>query len=349
VGGQQFLPRLMGDNLLGTWDPAGRWWIYLVPPAWFAAPFELLAGTVDWTRVILTGLGVVVPLGVVRLALLLAPGFKEALARLEEAPRAAASGPATRGRWCEVLARWLARRPIERGAFEFLWTLAGRDRQFKLRTYPNVVFVLVMGAGIILAPAHKFEHGLDTLRETRTYLFLLYMCCALAPTALLQLRYSDQWEAAWLYRVAPLATPGLVLRAGLKMVIVKLVLPSLALVSVATLLLWGRRVVPDLVLAACATLLICAVQARLMARFIPFSEPYAMVESSGRVGRMMLYMLLSAGLGGLHYALTFVPYGVLAAIPILALLAWLALRAYGRTTWRQVMAEVRPKPTTRPL
>ncbi len=339
VGGYQILPRLIAVRQLGTWQLANRWWVYLVPPAWLAAPIELLAGNVSQTQLILSALGVVVPLATILAALLLAPGFKEALARLDTAPETAPGARRPARTRLPRFAAWFSRRPAERAAFEFLWTLSGRDRQFKLRTYPNVALVLILGGVFLLSDPEGVRHALETLPESHKHLLMLYMCCALAPTAFLQMQYSDRHEAAWIYRILPLAAPGDVLAAGLKVVIVRIVLPSFMLVALVTLVIWHAAAVADVLLAFCATLLVCVLQAMLLGRHFPFSEPFGVVESSGRLNRSLMYMLLSAGVGGLHYLLTFVPYGVPAATPVAALAAWFALRRYGRTSWQTVLAE----------
>jgi len=237
------------------------------------------------------------------------------------------------------LAHWMARRPVERAAFDFLWTLSGRDRKFKLRTYPSIALVLVLGVAMIANDPQGFRHALETLPQGHKYLLMLYVCCALAPTSLLQLRYSDQYEAAWIYRALPLAAPGEVLRAGLKVVILRLVAPSFALITVVILALWPWSVWPDLVLGFCAILLTCAVQALVLGKQLPFSEPFAMTDASGRVGRSFAMIIPALALGGVHYLLTTIPVGVPVAIPIVVLITGLTLRSYGRASWTAVLAE----------
>jgi ABC-2 type transport system permease protein len=349
VGGYQLLPRLVDVRGIGTWSLADRWWVYLIPPAWLAAPVELLTGAVDAPRLILTGLGVVMPLATLLTVLALAPGFKEALARLEATPRGKSGAPQSTGTRRPGLAAWITRAPVERAAFEFLWSLSGRDRQFKLRTYPSVALVLILGAAFLFSSSESLRDTLETLPQTHKHLFMLYMCCALAPTGFFQMRYSDHHEAAWIYRALPLATPGQVLRAGLKVAIVRLVMPSFALVALIVLAIWGVTVVPDLLLALSAVLFTCAAQALLMGAHFPFSEPFGTLESSGRFSRSLLYMLLAVALGGLHSLLSVVPYGVPAAVPLVALTAWLALRAYGRLSWRKVLAEEKAGRAPSPL
>jgi len=99
---------------------------------------------------------------------------------------------------------------------------------------------------------------------------------------------------------------------------------------------------PDVILALCATLLTFAAQAVWMGNYIPFAEPYAILEGSGRVNRMVLYLFVSGGLGGCHYALSMTKYGVLIAIPVVAGLAWLLQRRYARRTWSDLITEEAP-------
>jgi hypothetical protein len=155
------------------------------------------------------------------------------------------------------------------------------------------------------------------------------------------MRYSDAFEAAWIYRVLPLATPGEVLRAALKVVIVRLALPSFLLVAIVVLGIWGLNLVPDLVLSFCALLLICALQAMWMNVRLPFAEPFAVMESTGRFHRMLFYMMISGAIGALHYLLKLhTTYGVYVAIPPMAIAAWMALRAYGRVSWPKLLEEL---------
>jgi ABC-2 type transport system permease protein len=337
VGAYQILPRLMGVKELAAWTLADRWWIYLIPPAWFASPIDIVTGVVDTPRLVLAAFGLLVPLATLLIAMTLAPGFKAALARLETAPNSTPRRRRPEAADRRSLSGLITRRPAERAAFEFLWTLCSRDRQFKLRTYPSAALVFIFSAVFILSDTEGIRHAIAMLPQTHKHLFILYMCCAMAPTAFFQMRYSDRYEAAWIYRVLPLATPGDVLQAGLKVVIVRLVVPSFALVALVTLALWGPAAVPDILLALCATLLMCGLHALLMGDHLPFSEPYGVIQGSGQATRSLLYLLLPAAIGGLHYLLTFVPYGTMAAMPLVMLGASLALRAYGRTPWSAVL------------
>jgi hypothetical protein len=116
-------------------------------------------------------------------------------------------------------------------------------------------------------------------------------------------------------------------------------MPMYILVTSVTLALWGPKIVPDIVLAFCATLLISALQALMLNRAFPFSEALGPRQGSGQMARSFFLLVIPGATGGLHYALTFWPPTVLLATPVaLVGAAWIA-RAYGRTTWATLERE----------
>src|SRR5690606_3572479 len=83
-GGYQILPRVMDMTRREAVRLEDRMWIYFYPPAWLAAPLDLLVGQVGTPQLILTALALVCPL----LALLavsrgLATRFNQMLAAME--------------------------------------------------------------------------------------------------------------------------------------------------------------------------------------------------------------------------------------------------------------------------
>ncbi len=339
-GGYQLMPRLMDMRRLRELAIDDRWWIYFFPPTWMSAPVDLLTGHVGRPQLVLTALSIVVPLCCLLLVVrVLAPRFARSLAALENAPSGKAPGAATtpRQRLPERLARIVSRSPCERAAFEWIWRLASRDRQFKLRTYPTVAFLLLMGLVIVMSDEGGFRQAFAVLPESNKHLLLLYMGCAMAPMAVIALRYSAAHEAAWVYYALPLGRPGDVLAGALKVVLARLVMPTFSLIALVTLAIWGGRILLDVLLAFFATLMVSGIQAMLFARRFPFSEEYQVAEGSGRAARSMLLMIFPAALGGMHWALLlFVPAVIPLAIPLWAVLMVIAFRAYACTSWQQV-------------
>ncbi len=213
----------------------------------------------------------------------------------------------------------------------------GRDRQFKLRVYPLAVFGLLVGAAILFQKRASNSFSLDALRQSKSYLFLLYVNCMMLPSALLQFRYSDRYEAAWLYGFLPLPGPGDVLVAALKILLVRFVSPAYALAAIVVLALWGPRVLPDILVAYCATLFLMTLAALCIGRRLPFSEKLGVIESSGRAAFLLVMLLIPAALGGSHFLLAqMLPPAILALAPLLLAGSWGAMTAYRATTWRHL-------------
>ena len=438
VGGMQIMPRVMELGVLKQVTIADRWWIYLFPPTWMAAPVDLMAGNVGTPQIILTILAVLTPLlGMFLVVKVLAPGFNRALAQLDQAPGAQRIEWSAMRRGSSRVQRWaqLMTKPgTQRATFELVWQLASRDRQFKLRTYPSIAFLLLFGfimlfkdfgdfhppqppdadsqvAAQQLAPDASMQSGenspptpehllstpeprglaradtphspptpehllstpeprglaradssdsfpaqstenavaqspnagsfkarifafLERLRQSKKYLFLLYFACMMAPQAIFQQKYHSVPEAAWIYYALPVSRPGEVLAGTYKVMFARFVLPTFAPIVVLTLLIWGWSILPDILLAACATFLVSTIHATLFGRVFPFSEAYALSQSSGRWLRAMIWMAFPAALGGLHFFLQIVsPYAPLAAAPFVLLAGLALLSYYSQTSW----------------
>lgn len=339
IGGYQILPRLFNTKLFEEWDPAGAGWIYLLPPAWLAGPFGMLSRPQSATFVILTVLSAAVPLLALLLSTLLAPGFKDALARLEavdtleraadKAKVAAAPQHRRAGRWS-----WVASDPGERAAVDFFWAIMDRDRHFKLRTYPSVAMAFLLGGIMIFGQSGNPFETLRTLGGTQKHLVLLYVCAMIGPNALTMLRYSDKFEAAWIFESLPIGRTGLLLRAALKVVLLRLVLPAYLIMSALVLLVWPISVAPDVILAGVLLVLLTVLEARQLTDRLPFSVQFTAAANAGRSGYMLAYTLLAAALGGGHFALSLAgPVPVAAAIPVALLAAGWSLRSYGQQNW----------------
>jgi ABC-2 type transport system permease protein len=336
-GGYQVLPRLMGRGFGGELVLADRPWLLLAPPAWMAGPFELLLGRAGWGELALTGLAVLVPVGCLLLvARVLAPGFVRALAALDSS--AAASGKRARperlGPVARLWARAFARAGEERAAFRALWAIASRDRGFKLATYPGLAII-----GVLLASALLTERGGAGSDMGFIHVFTLYLACMVAPMAVMALRMSDQYRAAWAWFVLPLESPGSVLSAGVKVALARVAAPAMAIVGTMLLVSLGPPVLPDLVLVASLLAPLTLLVARLSGGDMPFSRRRTGQQTTQGLS-VVLFMVLVGGLGIGHYVLLrgrpLLCLG--AAAVVLIATAW-AFRRYRRTGWWAVPVE----------
>jgi len=335
VGSYQVLPRLIDLRSIQEADISGRWWTYLVPPCWFAAPAELLVGGSSVWLWMLTVEAVVIPLaGLFVVVRYLAPQFGRSLVGMGGDAAGGPAGPRGRAQPLrDLLGGWLARSTEQRAGFDLVWTMAGRDRQFKVRVYPQLAFLFLWPVIILMSGNEGPAEVIAGLGDSRKYLFLLYLAAFSLPAALLQVQYTNEFEAAWVYYALPLRRPGELMVGAFKAMACRFAVPVFLVFALLLGGLIGARVVPDILLAFALNGVVSVAVAFVMIRSLPFSEKPSALQSGGRLGRTLPLLGLPVVAGGLHYALTFVPHGVLAAILPAAALYAVLVRLYARVGW----------------
>ncbi len=331
-GGYQLIPRLMTQASLGE-TMERQWWHYLVPPMWMAGAVEsVLLWTFDTEHLLFITLAILMPIGGIWfMSRFMTGSFTEKLSGLdqESKPTPATAAVVQPTTLPDQLAGWFTGSSLERASFAFAWRIMGRDRKFKLKTYPQLGFGLVYIVFMSLRGGTFNNSGFATL-------FSLYFAGLYGMVAQYQLSASDSFKASWLYGAAPIRQPGEILSGSLKAIIVKLVTPFYLLV--AAFLIWrnGTDQVSDIVLGYISTLVMLLVSALFSDRRMPFSVPVDSVNRSN-TGRSFITLIVLSLIGGLHYGLTLVPYGVWGGIILSLVTVWLLMRQYQRTNWHQIV------------
>lgn len=336
-GFYQVVPRVTDLNAIKNLTIHDRWWIYLSPPTWMAAPVDLL--TIGWggPAIVLTVLAGLVPiLCLIFVIRVLAPGFTQILSSMESSA-AAQEGARARGERLGTLARFYSRlcnrSGEERAAFDMLWSTAGRDRTFKLGTYPSMAMVLLV-SGLMFFTELK-DNSLDLLGQSDLYIFILYFSCFVAPVALLQMRYSEFHQASWIFQALPLQKPGAVLTAGLKVALLRFAVPLYLIIAVFVVSVWGPGKLWDIGLGGLVMVGFSLVTAFSLNHVLPFSQ--ARVAQSASQGAAVMMLMVFLGLAGLgHWGLTQVPYGVPGGVALLLVMVMCGFSRYRRISWDQV-------------
>lgn len=334
-GSYQLLPRLMDkDTLL---EPV-EWqnWFFLIPPMWMGGAVDMvIQGVYDSRHLLLTILAVLIPFaGIWFMNRVLGPVFNAKLAGLEQDSKPSVEEETaieSASSFMQRLARLLTNNPLERAAFGFTWRVTARDRKFKLKTYPQLGFGL---AYIIFMSMSDGSFN----RSGGFYLFALYYTGLFVMTAQYQLSASDDHKAAWVYGSTPISQPGEILSGSMKALIVKLMLPFYTLVAAYITYRYGIGKFGDVVLAFSNSLTMCMCSALLTERRFPFSIPQDVIKRSNTARGLVILLLLGI-IGGLHYGLTLVPYGVWIAVPFSIGTFWYLFSRYRQTGWDRIALE----------
>jgi hypothetical protein len=296
----QILPQLVfrGNHVLSVGESS--WWIALLPPAWFAGLDDAFAGSGLLNSWLLAGLAVVVTATVLWLAFgKLAKSYEVGLQTLNETVSAGVKKNNHR-RWLDRLVNvpplsWWLRDPVARASFLLTAAYLVRDRDVKLRVYPGLAPILIIPFVFLFqnqprGGAHDIGFGVPF-----SGVFL-----GMVPLLGLQLlQYSQQWQAADIFRAAPLAGPAPLFAGARRAVICFLAVPMLLLVGLIVWLVRGDVAQLAMLLPGIIALPVFALVPGLGGKGVPLSLPTDAAKSASRGLNMILVMFVAFALAGL--------------------------------------------------
>jgi hypothetical protein len=265
-----------------------------LPPAWFAGLDDLIAGSRPATSAILAAVGIIATAAVLWLAFeKLARDYESGLQTMGEAG-APKRPQGSRRRWIDTLAarpplRWWLRDPVSRASFLLVAAYLLRDRDVKLRVYPGLAPILVFPV-IMFVQGHASGKSGDIPALSGFSIAFTGVFIGIIPLLALDLlRYSQQWQAADLFRVVPMKGPG-PLCDGARRAVLSVIA---AFVLVARLMGSGNFHL-QLLLPGIIALPVYAMLACLGGIAVPLSLPTEEAKSTGRGLKMFGVMIVSA-------------------------------------------------------
>ncbi|MBE1556568.1 hypothetical protein [Sporosarcina limicola] len=289
-----------------------EWWHVVLPPLWYGASFEVfLHHDYSSYMIVFVLLAVIVPLISIYCYSRLMPSFERNLEKLLSDTRK------RKKKWTGLDELWgkvTCRNKEERLFCRFAMLMMRQEREFKLKVYPALGIGLVFPFIFIVNELR--DRTLADISTGRLFLFI-YFCNLIIPTSVHMLQFSGDYKGSWLFKAAPIQQVSAVYSAALKAFLVKLYVPSLALLSIAFIWIFTGRILPDLV----AVLLAGIIQTVVTYKFInnenfPFSKPFEFAQDG--VGAKMILPFLLTGVSVLaHLAARAVDYGIYIYIVLL--------------------------------
>ncbi len=128
-----------------------------------------------------------------------------------------------------------------------------------------------------------------------------------------------KYKAAWIYKIFPLKDYTDLKKGSLKAFLIKLYIPLYVVLSVVFCLIYGIRIIPDLLavlVVSCLYTVICYIS---YGSKIPFTKPYDEIgDAHGWIALVLLIPI--AIVAGIHYFMaTQLAYGVLIYLAVLVI------------------------------
>jgi hypothetical protein len=327
-GSYMLFPRLLSNFENGEFNINSLRGIVYYPLFWFATAWKVLSQLGGSSTEILLAIGGLLFPFVCMLVVVkyLAPTFNRKLSLLsasDSQPKKAVKTKTEKSTLSGFFSRFVTSGPVEKAGFVFTWQMMGRSREFKMKVYPTIGYLLVYAVYIFFSNRNINFAELITDNATgkRTLLLSLYFSVLILTMATSQLVYSDKYKASWIFHTSPIAKPGHILSGALKAVLIAFYFPIAILISVVLLFFGGASVVPNLLFALSNVTLIATAIMYTGKHYFPFSAAQSTNAKTGSFLTTLFVMLMASVLAGLHFLI----YSILPAVILCLLLSFVAL------------------------
>ncbi|WP_033543731.1 hypothetical protein [Planococcus sp. CAU13] len=265
-------------------------WHFLIPPIWYGAPFEMiLNGNTAWYMIAFTGLAVLMPILAILIYSRLMPSFERNLEKLLSDTKARKpSRSLLDGLWAKLLCRTKE----ERVFFRFSALMLKKEREFKLKVFPNVGLALVFPILFIFNELRI--RSLADISEGNMYLFI-YFCNILIPGTIFMLQFAGSYKGGWIFKAAPIARETAAYSAALKVFLSKLYLPIFLVLSIVYVGIFSARILPDLAAVLAGAILQSLITYRVMKDVeFPFTRSFEFSQDQGTARNLSLTLIIGA-------------------------------------------------------
>jgi ABC-2 type transport system permease protein len=295
--GYQVMPRLVDRYQLQA-NPASHKYFLLYPPAWYSGVTLVIMGRVDWLSLTFAALAFtsLLILSVVGLRKV-AAGYSTFAAQLaydtnmrigKAASQATPQKPGGRKALSSALKAFFLRNPIERAVFDLVATYLKRDREIKVRFYPSFSYLIMFPLiGLVTGGLADPFVSKDFMINTIIGAAMIPFVTSVAAEAIM---FSEHYQAAYIFRAAPVANLGDIHKGLRKAAQVYIALPSALILLVLYTLLW-RNILHAFLLILPWLILTPAIMMFSFIRreFLPLSRKYQKGQQSVR--SMIIFIL----------------------------------------------------------
>ncbi len=317
-GSYQVLPRLLDQREMENMVLYTSNLFWLVPTYWFAKAWmffhtlsiqpDVMLGVLLSIGVPLTGLWLVIrylaPAFFSKLSMIHADVSSEkSLKKKATTQRSAGSDIAAK------MALIFTGVGLEKEAFLFIWKMTGRSKDFKMKVYPQVGYMMVL---LFLFGFRSWKHialvntahfYVDDSQAILFILSIIYISSFIFMGAMLQLPFTENFRAAWIYRISPVSQPGPIFRGAIKACLSKFFLSIALVVTILAILLFGASILPNLLFGFGNVFLMCSLFSWLAMDRLPFSISIKN-QVKGEIASRNVFMLIALPLFGIpHYFL----------------------------------------------
>lgn len=319
-GSYQLLPRIIDMDSVNQASMSIHWWTFLIPPTWIAGFVKGFSfADMNTSIALLSALALIVPFtGAIVIVRFLAKGFGDILGQDNTEKNQEIEKKSFKEKLSEQMNRLFCVTDMESMGWKLAMKTTQRDRKFKQSVYPMFGFIPVFVFLMIKPDFNNFMGSIEHLGETNFYLAFIFFGF-FGTISITQLPYTENPEAAWIYKALPFTKHGHITSGAIKAMLYKFFLPVYIILALLALLIWDIQVFPKMLLGGLLTMLVAIVGTILQKMELPFTQAREMQQKGGAVLRMFLGMFLMGGTAGLVYLSTVLGNWIILLISVLVI------------------------------
>lgn len=345
-GGYQIIPRMISGLGTDDIDISNFQYIIYYPPYWFAQACNSLSNlTFNSLGIYMLILAIITPvLSILAVIKYFAPAFTSNLSKIISGSSESKMRPAqyqitgnNKLSGFSKLAKLLTADNYEYIGFLFTWKMMVRSRDFKLKVYPGIGYLIVILAMMFFNSDFSF-YDIKEMNSSgkRLFLVIIYISSFVYLTALSQIPYSDKYKAAWLFAISPLQKPGNILSGAVKSVMFFFYIPLVLLISIFGIYLGGISIIPNLILGCFIVLTIGAVMALINLNELPFTVSAENASKGRNFSRNIISITFIAIPGIIHWLIFDQTWLIIIAAILSILISWLVMKKIKNTGWSKI-------------
>ncbi|MDU5545085.1 MAG: ABC transporter permease, partial [Clostridium perfringens] len=259
----QLVGRLFDFLDVGSRFTITSWWQGFIAPLWFAAPLEIIeSGVIDRTLIIFTVLAILAPILSILIYFKIAKKFEDYIQKLNDNTYKGKD----RIPFSSKIGNLVCRSSTEKSFFNFTVNIIKSERNFKLKTYPNIAMSLVFPFIFLFNFIRSYESFADWKNHmaSSNEFSTLYICIFMLTPVILMVKYSDQFKASWIYKAVPIDDMASIFKGVYKGVFYKMILPVYIVLALVYLWVFGLRIIPQIIAILFVIIILNLITVKLM-------------------------------------------------------------------------------------
>jgi hypothetical protein len=239
-----------------------------------------------------------------------------------------------------LFSRFVTFSPVEKASFVFTWKMTARSRDFKLKVYPAMGYLIVYAAFLLFS---NKKINLDSIQDNPTttkwmLLSAVYLSIFLLSMAIGQMVFSDKYKASWIYYTSPVTKPGHIITGAAKAVLLKFFFPSAATLSTIAFFIAGPQILPNLLFGLSNVVLIIGLMLYAGNHYFPFSTLQSTNAKTGGFMKGMFILFISGLIAVGHFLIySFLPVVIICTV-LSFIAVWLLFSSIMQLEWKKILS-----------